>query len=816
VDVRARDRRTVLALVFVSLVSLAPFARGLAGGRCFYFRDLASIFIPVRTVAAAALERGQLRYWNPLDHEGVPLPHPPLSYPIDALQALLPGPFGITLLLALHVPLAAAALFALARALGASRVAAAGAGLVYALGGFSLSTISLYVYIQAAAWVPFVVLAMLRIARGGRRLCWAALAIAILASTMALEFLIQALVIGCVLGLWQRDDAAPGAGRLASRVRAGVRPLGRLVSAAVLGMALAAPTLLVMRAVLRESARGTGLAPSVTLAHSLHPFTLLQILVADLYGDMARPVDRWWGVHFFPRGFPYFVSLYLGATVIAIAWTGMRHGTGPRRRLMLLALLGTVVCLGRFAGLEPLVEALPLLSAIRYPTKAFLTVHLALALLAALGWDASARSGPRAWRSLALAGCGLGGILVLLPTLLPLLLPAQVQWFQGAFFPDVMPGPERQAALALMGRDAATGGALALCAGALALATAFGRVRADLARLSLVGLVAADLVRAGAGLNPMTHSSFFGLSSEMRAVAEELRAEGRAFVCQLESTDAYWQARALHRADHELWTFALMLETFTPHLNMLYGVPTALGEDQTSLVPLRALPVDAAASCARFEAVAARVRAAAVSHVIALDPIDSPSLQLERVLAPARVAPAAIRIYRVLRPLPRASVARSVISAPTRETPPDPADQDTVLVEGTVTAKGGARGRVVQMIDEGDRLELAVETDRPTVVLLRDTWTPGWTARVNGQPAPVLRANGLHRAVPVPAGSTRVVLAYEPPGLATGILIALAALLVLGLFEATAAAHARRARRRDDRERPPADQDSTFDETGSD
>ncbi len=113
---------------------------------------------------------------------------------------------------------------------------------------------------------------------------------------------------------------------------------------------------------------------------------------------------------------------------------------GPRRRLALLALVGTVVCLGRFAGLEPLVEAFPLLSAVRYPTKAFLTVHLTLALLAALGWDAGARSGPRAWRSLALAGCGLGGLLVLLPRLLPVLLPAQVQAFSAAFFPDDMSG----------------------------------------------------------------------------------------------------------------------------------------------------------------------------------------------------------------------------------------------------------------------------------------------------------------------------------------------------------------------------------------
>ncbi len=791
---RAGDRRTVLALAFVALVSIAPFARGLLGARTFYFRDLASIFIPVRTVAAEALGQGQLRYWNSLDHEGVPVPHPPLSYPIDALQALFPGPFAVTLLLALHVPLAALALFALARALGASRVGAAGGGLVYALGGFGLSTLSLYVYLQALAWVPFVVLAMLHVARGGRRLAWAALAIAILASTLALEFLIQALLLGCALGLFARDQA--GTLPLATRLLVGVRPLGRLVAAAALGVALAAPTLLVMQAVVRESARGAGLAPGVTLAHSLHPFTLLQVVIANLYGDMARPADRWWGVNFFPRGFPYFVSLYLGATVLALAWAGLRHGAGPRRRLALVALVGTVVCLGRFAGLEPLVEALPLLSAVRYPSKAFLSVQLALALLAALGWDAGARVGRRGWRSLALAGCGLGGTLVLLPILLPVLMPAQLRWFLGAFFPGDMSLPARQAALALMGRDAATGGALALLAGALAFATSLGRVRADLTRLALVGLVATDLVRAGAGLNPMTRGSFYELSPEVDALARELRAEGRAFVCPHSATDAYRRGRTLRRAQHEVWTFAVMLETFEPHLNMLHGVPTVLGEDQTSLVPVRALLADAEAGCSRFEQIVPRLRTTAASHVISLDPLDSPSLQLERVVAPARVAPVVIHVYRLLHPLPRAAVARSVsvIPASARGTPADPPEDDVVLVEGPVTAEDGATGRVVRISEGNDRVTLTVETDRPTVVLLRDTWAPGWTARVDGRSVPVLRANGRHRAVPVPAGASQVVLCYSPPGLTAGLLIALAALLALASLEAAAFLRERRAR----------------------
>ncbi|MBL9172383.1 MAG: YfhO family protein, partial [Verrucomicrobiales bacterium] len=42
-------------------------------------------------------------------------------------------------------------------------------------------------------------------------------------------------------------------------------------------------------------------------------------------------------------------------------------------------------------------------------------------------------------------------------------------------------------------------------------------------------------------------------------------------------------------------------------------------------------------------------------------------------------------------------------------------------------------------------------------------WDPDWRAWVDGQAAPVLRANHLMRAVSVPAGDHRVEFRYQPP-----------------------------------------------------
>lgn len=757
---------TIASAALVAIVSLVPFVRGLVRGESFYFRDLASIFIPFREYVVEGLRSGELRYWNALDHEGVPLPYPPVSYPLDLVQAVIPGPFGLTLLLALHVPLAALGAFVLARTLGLSRTAAAAAGLIYSLGGFCLSTVNLYVYVEGAAWVPLALAALLRAAEGGRRrFAWAAASMALLVSTMTIEFVAQTIVIAGVLVFRRRETA---------------RRLVRVGIPIAVGCALAAPTLLVMREVLRVSGRGAGFDASVTLAQSVHPFTFLQVVVAGLYGDLESPTHSWWGENFFPVGFPYFLSLYLGAAVLTLAWAGLRHGEDVRRRLALLVLLGAVVCLGRYAGMEPLVRALPILGAVRFPVKAYLTVHLALALLAALGVDAMARQPSRAGRSLALVGLGSCALLALGPRLLLLALPDQGSWFVSAFFPVATPWPQRLLWLEAMLRDASVGGLLGGFTGLVGLATATGRLRVERGQWFVVAAAVADLWRAGAGLNPTTRTSFFRLSEEMAPVAASLREGGRVWVCAPEKTSAYWRARA-QLSDHELWTFAVRIETFTPHLNMISKVSTAFTEDLTSLVPLPAVP-PGENRYDRFAAFADRLRQAGVTRVVSVDPLDSSELRLERVVSPRRIAPLSVFVYQLAGSLPRLAVVESVAdgragtsATSAAETKREPRADDAA------SAALGSEGRVSSVVERPGRIELRVDAARPAMVVVRDTWSPGWTALVNGSPTLVEKLNGLHRAVAVPAGRSTVLLEYRPPGLRAGMIVAGLGLLALVL-----------------------------------
>jgi hypothetical protein len=290
------DRRqrllTAVAPALVAVVAFLPFARGLLSGASFYFRDLSRHFFPLRRFVAEGLRQGELRYWNPLVHEGEPVPLLPLSYLPDLAHAVFPSEWWFSLLLALHLPLAAVFFFALARELGLARTAAAGGALAYALGGFALSSINLYVYAQALAWAPLVVRGFLRTTRGTwRDAGLAAVALGIAFTTSGVEVVAQTVLIGLVV-TGAAGVATPSAG------------WGRLAAVAALGAGLAAYTLLPLSGLVGASARGGGFPVEVVLSHSVHPMAFLQVLVAGFFGDPGHLAGRFWGQRFSPLGFP--------------------------------------------------------------------------------------------------------------------------------------------------------------------------------------------------------------------------------------------------------------------------------------------------------------------------------------------------------------------------------------------------------------------------------------------------------------------------------------------------------------------------------
>lgn len=71
-----------------------------------------------------------------------------------------------------------------------------------------------------------------------------------------------------------------------------------------------------------------------------------------------------------------------------------------------------------------------------------------------------------------------------------------------------------------------------------------------------------------------------------------------------------------------------------------------------------------------------------------------------------------------------------------------------------------------------NRVGIRSDSQTPKIIVLSDTWAPGWKAYVDGKQSDILRANFTFRAVAVDAGSHDIVFSYEPFGAMLGYLIA--------------------------------------------
>jgi hypothetical protein len=158
--------------------------------------------------------------------------------------------------------------------------------------------------------------------------------------------------------------------------------------------------------------------------------------------------------------------------------------------------------------------------------------------------------------------------------------------------------------------------------------------------------------------------------------------------------------------------------------------------------------------------------------------------------------------------LPRARIAHQVISAVDEAdarakigwaaTQPGHADEigmaDAVVLEPD--AQGGTAPAIqrpsdadewVRMIDDTnpDALVLDASLSASGLVVLADTYYPGWTATLDDRPAPIYPANLLFRAVHVPPGRHRITFTYAPRSLTIGAWIAAVAALVCAVLVLT-------------------------------
>ena len=698
----------------------------------FFVQDVMVQNHPFRDFFACALREGQLPLWNAAINCGFPLfaegQAGPLYPPNVILALLLPTWAALNWNIVLHLWLAGAGMYALVRSFGAVRPAALCAGLCYALSGYMVVRAMSPNFIDVCAWLPLLFWLVDRILKRGH--FFYVLLFALVIGLQLLAGHPQAALYGAVAvaGYWLYRSWVQGAGWVAWLTLGG---------AFVLGAALAAVQLVPTAELVQLSNRGAGLSWASFVAMSLPPERLATLLWPNLFGNSAHGT-------YGSREVGFFIQLcaYVGVVPLFLAWAALRERRdGQVGFFAALALAGLVLALGKYTALFSFFYEIPGFSLFRIPTRFLLWFAVGASVLCGLGLDQVLRRErqrpARGWLLAVVLGAASAGLL----------------WTSGvALFGD---GAEptryihhlRGDGLRLVG---------ALIIGAWLLSRRARRAAAWAAPV----VIFAELYSFGADFNGTIEPAAY---TETPATAREILADHKAVapprivsLVNERNSPFDWHGGWAY----DLASYRRYNETLRMYSGGLYGIANAL----PGWSPLHLYRHgEFARGYPAFAALAGVEYAVRYSRDGGFD--------VQRL--PAALPRAYVVGQFHLATSPRAGLSYMARGFPMR--------REVVLDEAPTASIGpGGAAQIVRYEDEEVAVTLADSTGG--ILVLSDTYYPGWRAFVDGVERPILRANHVFRAVVVPAGSREVVFSYEPNSFRYGLLVSVAAAaLWLGL-----------------------------------
>ena len=694
-------------------------------------------FYPWFKFMAEGLRHGEIRQWNPTMLAGVPVtPNGNVSpyYPPSWLGAVM-SPFdAYDLFVLLHLILGALGLYVLSRAVGARAGPAFVAGLLGLTASFWVHWSTHLVHLAGMVWTPWVLATTVWLLAAPSRRRVAALAAVVglwlLGGSPQYVYYGGLALLGWVVAL------LVARARRGDRARQLLRPALAFAGAMVLGALVAAPVLLPTASTSSQVARERETSPPT--GHV--PLTeAIRAVVPDATGNAGDSVFR--GSNDELR----MDSPFVGVTGLLLAAGGVAGlGRGRGVRWALAAGVVAVVVLAYTGPLHRLFyDVLPGYDRFRASPR-WLSLLPAFALpLAALGLQDVLDGGRRA--RLALVGAG-GASAV-----------AAGGWY-------LHERAQRGAPIAYFGHRALFAVAIvAVVGGAGWLAR-----RRPAPALAIVAVAA--LVEVGFHTPRWYPSVRERAAYPPVAVADIAAQRGGRFVRVGAHTS---------------------FGPFAPDLSVAYGVDDVQGlsvlfpKDYDRFLRL----IDDYGLYAVITNVAPPIESATRLDSPLLDVLDVRTVVAERdVPVPARfprLVPAATEPWVYARTSPGPAV---VVASATPATEADmwariadPAwdPRGTAAVIGLAAPVSGGGGTVSEEPAPPDRERWDVEAPAGGFLRVSGRWDAGWSARVDGKPAKVLRADGVFRGVVVPPGHHVVRFAYRNPPEMAGRRAAEAAIVVL-------------------------------------
>ena len=389
---------------------IAPFL--LAVLTIFFFKDILNPSVvarhwlwedflfqnfPYRFFAATSLARGEFPFWNPYVFGGMPFfadVQTAVLYPFNLVQALFAGPnhlssYLVEFFVILQIFLGGYFTYRFLRSTDIDKTGSLIGALGFAFSGFMITHVIHTNFISVIIWFPLM-LEMLEKALASGRWRYAACCAGIYAVSTLGGYPQYSLYIGYFLGLyWLHFELSEGfKGFDRQRLITAVVRLSMLLFIGIAGVGFNAFNYLPAAELAQYTPRSI-MTYQNSIEHSFAPWLLLKLIDPYFFGTQYPSGNTYWA-----GGYSAFweTCLFTGVLSISLAaWGGIRRVKTNRhaRFALVMAAVALWLALGGYGGLYKLAfHLLPGFDKFRIPGRFNVFTTLALAILAAHGWQA--------------------------------------------------------------------------------------------------------------------------------------------------------------------------------------------------------------------------------------------------------------------------------------------------------------------------------------------------------------------------------------------------------------------------------------------
>lgn len=744
-------------------------------------------FIPWRLYARNELRAGRFPLWNPYNAFGT---HFHANYqsqvlsPFNILWLALPPVWGLGLIAALKWALMGLGMGLLLRRLGLGMPAAVFGSVAAQLMGPMVAWLQ-WPHTEALAWMPWLMLAALGWI-DTRRLVWLALFGAFVAAEMLAGHIETAFYSFALAGAFIL--AATGASNLSSKQK--WLALAGLLGVGVLGLGIAAAQFLPLLGILTSTWQWVAREGSTVHLASLPPQAALTFLSPNGFGwaDAWRGPLNWIEINGYVGALTLLLVVWgLAAALfsrhVADARSGdsflQRLGEALSPRKPLFWTLAVVTGISMAYGIPPLsfLRNLPGFSS-SLNFRLIAVGDVGLIVLAAMGLHrllehpvpsreyrvGPARPGAR---------YSLLGALIFAVAGVAFLMDGVRVWFVGS-----------RDAEAYMQAWKMWGGVLFCSGAALILARQAGLLRARTLAVLAVLLILLDMAKANWNFNVASPINTFYPSNEMtdflaqRGITE--RVAINAFWAETNRLMSYRIADVRYydpAVDNRYRTFMRIMSprTFSsPYPD--YPIHVFLDEPSATLLSLVGV---------KWLVTTSNFNPNAWQPVPEEGQIYAPWVNRNNFVAwENRYANPYAYLARRIRTVPDEPAARQRM----KEIELEEIDEATVehpagLPADVASASNGQPlteaeiGSLEAIANIPGTIRVKSRTEKPRLLVVNESWSEGWRARVDGAETPIYRVNYIAQGVVVPPGEREVVFSYDPPIFKVGLVVSGVSLL---------------------------------------